>query len=85
MPFWTPLKIVVFFGAIILFILIADMVAFRRRGFSWWRDGITAVVVLVLFWVFVAPWLFVPALRTGLIKSASRGQTAVMVKPQPGT
>ena len=83
MPFWTPLKLVVFFGAVILFLLVADVVAFRRGGFSWWRDGITAVVVLVLLWVFVAPLLFVPALRAGLIKSASPGQRAPVVKPQP--
>jgi hypothetical protein len=86
MPFWTPLKIVVFFGAVILFVLIAEIIAIRRWGFSGRRDGLAGALVLIVFAVFVAPWLLIPSWRAGLIKNAknaSSRQAVVVIKPQP--
>ena len=86
MPFWTPFKTVVFFGAIILFILIADIIAIRRRGFSGRRDGLASAFVLMLFTVFIAPWLLIPSWRAGLIKSAQNAfapQSRIVIKSQP--
>ena len=86
MPFWTPLKIVVFIGAIILFILIAEIVAIRRRGFSGRRDGLAVAVALMLFVIFLAPWLLIPSLRGGLIKSAKNAvspKAGIVIRSQP--
>lgn len=70
MPFWTPIKLVVFFGLLLLVVVAAEIWAVRRYGLRWWREVLTGITVVLIFWVILAPWLLLPSGRAGVIKGA---------------